>query len=537
MRRHLGGKLAVGPTPRRFRRKTGRSGLWFVPVKQSLTQSRVLTPTQLRAPPGGWPLAPRISHADELQLACRLAECQRELLALALHVPESLAELRYIQAELGTGALSIGDVLEYPDSAPGEARRQFDAWVDRAGRSQSEGERLWARQARERREPDAALEAAEQQLHTETECIRSLRISSAVRARLVHAAQAQPQAETARAVSEPAPGLPPQLMQRMRRLDLEIERIRDRFTSANQGLVSHVVQRYIGMGLSRDDLLQEGNIGLMRAIDKFDHRRGNRFGAYAIWWIRQAVRRALANQSRTIRIPVHALGTRYTLDQAARRLALSLGRSPSEQELSHATGVMPASVAQVLSIVREPLSLDAPRGFDTDDRLVDSVADPGATDAAAHTLGKERAEHLRGLLGSLSVREQRILRMRFGLDGMEECTLEQIGQAFALTRERVRQIVAALWPSYIAKPKCTAWSSNRPPNDGLTLRSHSLLILSEARDALPKAGGDVMEGSNMIRAAVVAQAIILGVGLLGFARLRARARMQDRCGLPERQRV
>jgi RNA polymerase primary sigma factor len=229
----------------------------------------------------------------------------------------------------------------------------------------------------------------------------------------------------------------------MRRLNLEIERIRDRFTSANQGLVSHVVQRYIGMGLSRDDLVQEGNIGLMRAIDKFDHRRGNRFGAYAIWWIRQSVRRALANQSRTIRIPVHALGTRYTLDQAARRLVLSLGRQPSEQELSSATGVMPASVAQVLAIVREPLSLDAPRSFDSDDRLVDSVADPSAPDAATQTLDKERATHLHRLLASLSAREQQILRMRFGLDGAEECTLEQIGQAFALTRERVRQIVAA----------------------------------------------------------------------------------------------
>jgi RNA polymerase primary sigma factor len=380
-------------------------------VKQSLPHDRVLTPTRLQAPAAGWRLAPRISHADELQLACRLAECQRELLALALHVPQSRAELQHIHAELESGALRIGDVLEQPEGVTDEARQQFDAWVKKAG------------------SPSDGLE------------LRALRISSAVRARLVQAAQARPQTGTHAARSEPP--LSPHLTQRMRRLDLEIERIRDRFTSANQGLVSHVVQRYIGMGLSRDDLVQEGNIGLMRAIDKFDHRRGNRFGAYAIWWIRQSVRRALANQSRTIRIPVHALGTRYTLDQAARRLALALGRQPSEQELAEDTGVIPASVAQVLAIVKEPLSLDAPRSFDSDDRLVDSVADPGAPDAAIQTLNKERAEHLRGLLVSLSVREQQILRMRFGLDGSEECTLEQIGQAFALTRERVRQIVVA----------------------------------------------------------------------------------------------
>jgi RNA polymerase primary sigma factor len=196
--------------------------------------------------------------------------------------------------------------------------------------------------------------------------------------------------------------------------------------TANQGLVTYVVQRYLGMGLSHEDLMQEGNIGLMRAVEKFDHRRGGRFGTYAVWWVRQGVRRALANQSRTIRIPVHALGARYSLDQAARRMALQLGREPTQEELSGATGVGSTNVAQLLGLAREPLSLDAPRGTDSDARLGDTLADGATPNGMEQALGKQRVEQL---------------RMRFGLDGSDECTLEQIGVVFSVTRERVRQIV------------------------------------------------------------------------------------------------
>jgi RNA polymerase primary sigma factor len=242
--------------------------------------------------------------------------------------------------------------------------------------------------------------------------------------------------------SSPAP-MPDALRRRARRLESEIGTIRSRFIHANQGLVAYVVQRYRGMGLRREDLMQEGNIGLLRAIEKFDHRRGTRFSVYAVWWIRQAVRRALANQSRTIRIPVHALAVRYAVDQASKRLALELGREPSEQELASATGVVLTGVSQSLSMVKEPLSLDAPRGPDTEASLGDSVADRAAISPNEHAARNERAARLHHLLDGLSAREREMLRMRFGLDGADECTLEQIGQSFALTRERVRQIVTA----------------------------------------------------------------------------------------------
>jgi RNA polymerase primary sigma factor len=236
----------------------------------------------------------------------------------------------------------------------------------------------------------------------------------------------------------PSPGL------RQRRLELEgeVDRIRERFLSANQGLVVHVVHRYLSMGLTHDDLMQEGNIGLMRAIDKYDHRRG-RFGTYAVWWIRQGVRRALANQARMIRIPVHALGTRFSIEKAARRMAHQLGREPTPEELAATLGLPVRQVSDLLDLTKEPVSLDAPRGAESDARLGDGVADASAPDSLAQALGKQQTELAQRLLRLLTSREQGMLRMRFGLDGSDEYTLEEIGAAFAVTRERARQIIGA----------------------------------------------------------------------------------------------
>jgi len=233
------------------------------------------------------------------------------------------------------------------------------------------------------------------------------------------------------------------LTPRAAELFAEVERIRGRFVEANQGLVHYVAQRYLGMGMAQADIIQEGNLGLLRAIDKFDHRRGGRFGTYAIWWVRQGIRRAMANQSRTIRIPVHALGARHTLTRATDQLAIQLGRAPTDDELTAATGVGQRSIENVATLVKEPLSLDAPRGPDSELRLGDAITDPDEENAADRASERERARHLRSLLHTLNPRERAMLRMRFGLDGAEEHTLDQIGRTFAVTRERVRQIVDA----------------------------------------------------------------------------------------------
>lgn len=372
-----------------------------------------------------WHAATRISHADELQLACRLAECRRERLTLALNTPACLGRLRRIQTEVASGKLRIQDVVELEQRTPEQGMAAFNEWLARAEQLQWNAGQAWQ-----------AEDHGQGQLEASEALVRELALRPAV---VTRALGEGPGAEAY--VRRSLASLPSQLQRRSRRLEGEVERIRDRFLTANQGLVAYVVQRYLGMGLSQEDLMQEGNIGLLRAVDKFDHRRGGRFGTYAVWWVRQGVRRALANQSRTIRIPVHALGARYSLEQTSRRLSLQLGRDPTEEELSVATGVGSGNVAQLLSMAREPLSLDAPRGPDTDVRLVDGLADAGTLNGMQQALGKQRAEQLRGLLGSLTERERDMLRMRFGLDGADECTLEQIGVTFCVTRERVRQIV------------------------------------------------------------------------------------------------
>lgn len=380
----------------------------------------------------------RISPADELQLACRLAECRRELLAIALLDTETSAELQRIATELASGARRIGELVESNGTAP-EVELELRRFREQALALQREAALVL--RASHDHSTFGAIEhdGLDSVFRRMLELVKSLPPTSDLTDRILQASW------TVRRSTRDADGLalPRSLRAKVRRLDVEIETIRSRFIHANQGLVAYVVQRYRGMGLRRDDLMQEGNIGLLRAIEKFDHRRGTRFSVYAVWWIRQAVRRALANQSRTIRIPVHALAVRYAVDQASKRLALELGREPSEQELSSATGVVPNGVAQVLGMVKEPLSLDAPRGPDSEASLGESVADRGALSPNEHAARNERADRLHGLLDGLSTREREMLRMRFGLDGADECTLEQIGQSFALTRERVRQIVTA----------------------------------------------------------------------------------------------
>jgi RNA polymerase sigma factor (sigma-70 family) len=392
---------------------------------------------RLDSPPQPLPtlsLTTRITPADELQLASRLAECRRELLAIALLDANVGRELSRVVTEVAAGARRLSDIFE--------TRETPDAGLAALQQLSVSSAALAA----------AATLGSGQPGDAEREPLESLRLESLalvnslpLAAELVDRLLASSWLASARAGlqrSRPA-AMPRPLRVRARQLEAEIEAIRSRFIHANQGLVAYVVQRYRGMGLRRDDLMQEGNIGLLRAIEKFDHRRGTRFSVYAVWWIRQSVRRALANQSRTIRIPVHALAVRYAVDQASKRLALELGRNPSEQELASATGVVPNGVTQALGMVREPLSLDAPRGPDTEASLGESVADRGSISPNEQAARNERADRLRCLLEGLSAREREMLRMRFGLDGADECTLEQIGQSFALTRERVRQIVTA----------------------------------------------------------------------------------------------
>ena len=385
-----------------------------------------------------------LSREEEVGLARGIETAHHERTAAVLGSPLGLQWVLGLPAALRSGAVAIDDLLAggADDEAPGVAEdaacRRLLRQIVRVRRSASR-----IRSAAGPREPARPLARGLVELGIAEEHVDALaeRLASVARAMRRLPARG---AATARRALEAECGLPEPslcaLLERITAADARARAGRQELIEANLRLVVWVARRYANVGLPLLDLVQEGNIGLMRAVTKFEWRRGHRFSTYATWWIRQAITRALADQARTIRVPVYMTEVLANVSQLTRTLGQKLGRAPSSDEVSESAGLAPSELQWLLDVACEPLSLDEPMAGSSDFTLGDVIEDRSGRAPHEVSAANSLRRALLRALKSLTPREATVLRMRFGLAERREFTLDEIGTQLSVTRERVRQI-------------------------------------------------------------------------------------------------